>query len=125
MDVILSLADDYVLDSVWAWALPAVPRSLSGVDSSSIAHSKASGFGSSSKVASPSSSALANLSASLASVLGGRSAALSAQDSLTQHVIDTSAEWQSLHGASLLGRDHFLRYVDQSLPLLHLSLSQR
>lgn len=107
MDVILSVADDYVLDSVWAWALPALPRSLSGVDTSPAFRS--AGAGSSSKAASPSSSAISNLTASLASAWASRSASGSPSEGVAERVMNATADWESLKGVSAWGRDHMLR----------------
>lgn len=112
MDFILSLADDYVLDKAWAWAFPALPRSLSGVEPSSASYTNARLRGASSKVASPSSSAISNLTASIASALSGRSssaAASASENAVAQQVMDASADWQSLKGVSAFSRDSFLR----------------
>lgn len=110
MDFILTLADDHILDKAWAWAFPALPRSLSGVDSSASSYTDAR-LGASSKVASPSSSAISNLTASIASALAGRSgAAASASENAVAHqVMDASADWQSLKGVSALARDSWIR----------------
>lgn len=106
MDVILKFADDYVLDSVWAWALPALPRSIS--DSSVASYRTAAGVGASSKVASPSSSAISNLTASLArSWSSTRSAATS--DSVAGQVMDAAADWESLKGVCAWSRDNIIR----------------
>jgi lathosterol oxidase len=114
MDVILSLADDYVLDSVWAWALPAIPRSASD---STIGSYKSTALGASSKIASPSSSAISNLTASLANAWSSRNSA--AADSIAGQVMDAAADFESLKGVSAWGRDNIIR---QSVSLYAITL---
>lgn len=110
MDVVLRIADDYVLDKAWAWALPAVPRSLSSVDASLLSYATAS---TSQKVASSSASTIYNLTAHLANALGSRSgsaeAVNSAREGLSSHIMSSTAELEALQGASAWGRDYIWR----------------
>lgn len=93
MDVVLSVADQLFLDRFWAWAVPALPKSLpidlpdTNLDLGV------------SKPAAPTSSAISNLTAHLANAWhGSRSSAVASE-----------ANWEALQGVSAWGRDHFLR----------------
>ncbi|PWN22767.1 hypothetical protein BCV69DRAFT_96701 [Microstroma glucosiphilum] len=86
MDVVLHLADEYILDSVWAFLWPAHPRGVSPL----------------AKAATPSQSAIANLSSHFAGWAGSSSNALFG-----------GRQWESVAGktVSALPRDSMIRQM--------------
>ncbi|PWN32464.1 putative sterol delta 5,6-desaturase [Meira miltonrushii] len=92
MDFVLQMADDLVLDRFWAWAVPALPRSLANAGSS---HHAVSNTIRSSKVAGarPSSSTTSNFTSHLSNAWAS----------------NATSGMEALDGVSAWGRDHLLR----------------